>query len=134
MGNKDGFQGRAWAGERGKRRKKEVGGLAKKEQGSRDHESWERMCEEQLGLVTMRHRVPGSVMVPPSFQAKQTVHGVLPNRSGEVGHGGGLQELSLEIQLVMLNSRRGWGGEKPLYIPEDAQPGCVCVCVCVCVC
>lgn len=48
------------------------------------------MCKKQLGLVTMRHRVPGSEMVTPSFQARQTELGVLPNRSGEVGHGGGL--------------------------------------------
>lgn len=48
------------------------------------------MCEEQLGLVTMRHRVPGFTMVIPSFQAKQTEHEVLPNRNGEVGHGEGL--------------------------------------------
>lgn len=47
------------------------------------------MCAEQLGLVTMRHRVPGCLMVIPSFQAKQTEHEV-PNRNGEVGHGGGL--------------------------------------------
>lgn len=71
-------------------RRKEGGGLAKKEQGSRDQESWERMCEEQLGLVTMRHQVPESEMVTRSFQAWQTESRVLPNRSGEVGHGGGL--------------------------------------------
>lgn len=47
MGNKDGFQERGWK-KKGEK-KKEVGGLAKKEQGSRDQESWERMCEEQLG-------------------------------------------------------------------------------------
>lgn len=47
-------------------------------------------CEEQLGPVTVRHRVPGFTI--PSFQAKQTEHGVLPNRNGEVGHGGGLYE------------------------------------------
>lgn len=47
------------------------------------------MCEEQLGLVTMRHWVPGFTMVIPSFQAKQTEHEV-SNRNGEVGHGGGL--------------------------------------------
>lgn len=63
-------------------------GPAKGGQGSGAQESCERMCEEQLGLVTMRHRVPGFTI--PSFQAKQTEHGVLPNRNGEVGHGGGL--------------------------------------------
>ena len=48
------------------------------------------MCEKQPGLVTMRHRVPGSEMVTPSFQARQMELRVPPNRSGEVGHGGGL--------------------------------------------
>lgn len=47
------------------------------------------MCEEQLGLVTMSHRVPGFTRVIPSSQAKQE-HGVLPNHSREVGHGGKL--------------------------------------------
>ena len=79
-------RGGLWGG----KRRKAGGGLAKKEQGSRDQESWERMCEEQLGLVTMRHQVPESEMVTRSFQAWQTEHGVLPNHSGEVGHGGGL--------------------------------------------
>lgn len=50
-----------------------------------------KMREEQLDLVTMRHRVPGFEM-RQSSQAKQTEHGVLPNCSGAVGHGGGLQE------------------------------------------
>lgn len=53
------------------------------------------MREERLGLVTVRHQVPGfRTVVIRSFQAKQTEHGVLPNRNGEVGHGwgGGLKE------------------------------------------
>ena len=77
-------------GAMGGARRKEGGGLAKKEQGSRDQKSWEWMCEEQLGLVTMRHQVPESEMVTRSFQAWQTESRVLPNRRGEVGHGGGL--------------------------------------------
>lgn len=48
------------------------------------------MCEEQLGLVTMSHQVPGFTRVLPRSQAKETEHGVLPNRSGEVGHRGRL--------------------------------------------
>lgn len=119
MGNKNGFQERRW--KKGGGGKQEVGGLAKKEHGSRDQESRERMCEEQLGLVTVRHQVPGFIGVIPSSQATKQEHGVLPNHSGEVGHGGGLYEGELACCVeCKMGENPSAPGNQGLHITEDA--------------
>lgn len=64
------------------------------------------MCEEQLGLVTMRHWVPGFTRVTPSSRAKQTEHGE-ETAVGKLVTGKGSKKGNL---TVVLDLSWGWGG------------------------
>lgn len=62
------------------------------------------MCEEQLGLVTMRHWVPGFTRVTPSSRAKQTEHGE-ETAVGKLVTGKGSKKGNLTVVLDL-----SWGG------------------------